>query len=218
VTTFRGVTLSQYATLKQSLRSSIPIVDTASVSDSPYLHLENQRRLRKQSYVRLDNVYETNISNLRSYSDIEFPAYHWRLDENSYHKLMGLLFLKVQDYPPTDSLRSIKKIRNARITISAPGRTATQDPENVYIPHRASQETVPRLPGHSIQTYETHHSPPYIGYDSIVQLPPPTPYRTQRRQNSTSCSISSIIIFFVCLLWLFFFYAVWRAWQKFFGS
>ncbi len=110
--------------------------------------------LRKQSYVRLDNVYETNISNLRSYNNnpvIELPAYNWRLDETSYHKLMSLLHLKANEYPPTDNFESVRKTHNvsipiyspvptttqnlqsARITIYAHGPPPTQDPQNLRV-------------------------------------------------------------------------------------
>jgi hypothetical protein len=85
--------------------------------------------------VRLDNVYETNISSLRSYDpNIELPAYNWRLDENSYHKLMTLLSLEAHNYPSTDSLRSVRKTHNASIPICAAGPTATEDLRNAYLP------------------------------------------------------------------------------------
>jgi hypothetical protein len=191
--------------------------------------------LRKQSYVRLDNVYETNISSLRSYNlEIELPAYHWRLDEKSYHKLMSLLLLEAQDYPPTDSVKSIRKARNARIPICAPGptvaqnlrntripicalgTTATQDQGNAYTPHRLSSEPVLKMPAPRIRTHQIHHSPAYVNYGSIMQLPPPTTH-TQRHHQS-SWSSRSIMTFFVCLLCLLFFYVVYRLWYEFFRS
>lgn len=122
------MTLSQYEITKESLRPSIAIVDTVNQGNSQYLHLENKTRLRKQSYVRLENVYETSISNLRSYvPEIDLPAYHLRLEKESYQKLMSLLSLDAQDYPATDTLKSARKIRNnASIPIRAPAFTKTQ--------------------------------------------------------------------------------------------
>jgi hypothetical protein len=122
------VTLSQYETTKESLRPSIAIVDTVNPGNSQYLQLENKTRLRKQSYVRLENVYETSISNLQSYvPNIDLPAYHLRLEKESYQKLMSLLSLDAQDYPATDILKSARKTRNnASIPIRAPACTKTQ--------------------------------------------------------------------------------------------
>jgi hypothetical protein len=122
------VTLLQYEITKESLRPSIPIVDSPNPGDSQYLHLENRRKLRKQSYVRLESVYETSITNLRSYApDIDVPAYDLRLDKESYQRLMALLSLDAQDYPPTTALESARKIRNStRIPISIPGPGTAQ--------------------------------------------------------------------------------------------
>jgi hypothetical protein len=130
------VTLSQYETTKESLRPSIAIVDTVNPGNSQYLHLENKTRLRKQSYVRLENVYETSISNLRSYvPDIDLPAYYLRLEMESYQKLMSLLSLDAQDYQATDMLKSARKARNnASIPIRAPSFTKTQSAPGPDVP------------------------------------------------------------------------------------
>lgn len=90
--------------------------------------------MRKQSYVRLNNVYETNISSLRAYDpNIELPAYNWRLDEKSYYKLMSVLLLEAQDYPSTKSIRSAVKPHNTVIPICAPGPTTTQNLRNARV-------------------------------------------------------------------------------------
>lgn len=212
MTTFGGLTLSSYATRRPSLPSSIPIVDTINPGDSPNLHLEREEVLRKQSYVRLDKIYKTDMSSLRSYNpDIGLPAYNWRLDEKSYRKLMSLLLLEAQDYPPTDSVKSARKTHKERIPICAPGATATQDQRNAYTPQRVSSEPVLIIPPSRIQTHQTHHSPPHGNYNTITQLPPPTTQPNRRQQSS--CSSKSTVTFFVCLLWLLFFYAVCRLWQ-----
>jgi hypothetical protein len=146
------VTLSQYETTKESLRPSIAIVNTVNPGNSQYLHLENKTRLRKQSYVRLESVYETSISNLRSYvPDIDLPAYHLRLEKESYQTLMSLLSLDAQDYPATDMLKSARKTRNnASIPIRAPAFTKTQS--------APSPDVQPYVPS-PIATQDVHNPP-----------------------------------------------------------
>jgi len=151
------------------------------------------------------------MSSLRSYNpDIQRPAYYWRLDEKSYHKLMSLLLLETQDYPPTDSVKSARKAHKERIPICAPGEIATQDQRVAYTPQRVSSEPVLIIPPPRIQTHQTHHSPPHVNYSTIMQLPPPTTQPNRRQQSP--CSSKSIVTFFVCLIWLLFFYAVYRLW------
>lgn len=152
MTTFRGVSLSQFETSKDSLRPSIAIVDKVKPGIPQYLQLEDKKRLRKQSYVRTEHVYETDISNLRSYApDNNLPAYHLRLDEESYLKLMSILSLEAQDYPATDTLKSARKTRKyASVPIHGPSTGTSQnaahpDPApNTPTTIKASNPRIPR--------------------------------------------------------------------------
>ncbi len=119
---------SKYAIIKGILPDSIPIVDTVNPGSSPNLHLERRKVLFKQSYVRLDSIYRTKLSNLRSYNNdhtIELPAYNWRLDESSYYKLMCLLNLEAQEFPSTDNVMSTRYSQNHSNAVLAPLSTRT---------------------------------------------------------------------------------------------
>jgi hypothetical protein len=150
--------------------------------------------LRKQSYVRLDNVYETNLFSLRSYDPkIDLPAHHWRLDEKSYQKLMSLLLLEPQDYPSTDSVKPLRKSHATRIPICAPSPTTTQNPQNASIPirapgPRATQDLgsahLPHTPGPITTQHLQNAYSPQRASPGLVRTAPSLRIQTHQMQYS----------------------------------
>ena len=199
----------------------------------PALQLENQKTMFKQSYVRLDHVYDAPFSVLRSYSP-NGRAYHWRLDINSYCRLAALLALEPEVYPPTNNLwetatTRLQQLANPtlvqdqgpglsfqhsvateRIPSPAPTSAAPSDVLTEYIPPTASQQQRPRTPDIWSQTDESRDSTMYPNYGPIRQLPMPTTY-TPRRQGGC-CSFATMFSFVFGLPMI---YAGWRIYRAF---
>jgi hypothetical protein len=188
---------------RRRYRQSLPILSNMD-EDPPYkaLFLEGNKPLRKQSYVRLHNIYNVPLSLLRAYPFTRSRAYHWRLDKESYNTLMTALSLKPQHYPPTNTLWETASERldpNSRELPSIAGPSSHTIPSGQSLPQKPVQYL--RMPPHP--SIEEPFLPPHIStrpaarpyfvpthnsdlpnprnYGSITSgLPLPTPCSTSR--------------------------------------
>jgi hypothetical protein len=243
VTSFWQLPLSEYRaqrTSKRKLFSSIPIInnleDNASSAEQDVLsalQLENQKTMFKQSYVRLDHIYEARLSMLRSYSPNR-RAYHWRLDMTSYCRLATLLGLEPEIYPSTSNLwetatARLQQLANPKaipdevvsptahrivapstVPSFSPSTAAPEELRTSYIPPRANQQQSTTVPRYLPRTRQTRYPNSFAHYCTTRQLPTPTTYTPRRQAGCYSFTMMISLVF-----GLITFYGAWQAYLKF---
>ncbi|EPE35912.1 hypothetical protein GLAREA_05250 [Glarea lozoyensis ATCC 20868] len=116
LTTFTDTSISKY--IKRINRNSgHPIEQSISVHHPeseavqiPQLHLE-KGKLRKQSYLRLQHVYEVKVTCLRTYNWRYSQGPKLRLREESYEALMGRLGADAEEWVETDMVASVMRLK-----------------------------------------------------------------------------------------------------------
>lgn len=198
------MSLSSYESGCKQLPFSVPIISTPNSPDSPYLHIERQKTMRKQSYVNLSNTYIAPLSILQTYEhDSRSHTYHRRLDETSYRRLMGRFNLQPEDYPQSCSLWETAPARLRQLAMPQasvthlnqnipPAPTPPQDLHMGYNKHRARKPQVPRPPCPWTQKSPTPASPSHADSRSASPLPPPFPHDSSCRESRPS--VNSIIL------------------------
>lgn len=233
VTGFGHLSLSEYRTRPRSERKvppSIPIINHSDGSSTPAesdastaLRLENRKTLYKQSYVRLDHVYNISFDLLRSYSnDMNGRAYQWRLDEVSYHRLANLLHLKPETYQPTSNLSETEAMRpqlladqgvipdhepSARFqqSVDVAGVpslvSASAAPNNFctdHIPPMANQQQGLGVSDLCSQTSFSHSD---ANYGTIRGLPTPVIHTSRRQRDFPSLAMIILTIFWLLMIY-----------------
>ena len=103
-----------------------PDSDELVDSHEVQLHLE-KGKLHKQSYLRLQHIYEVKVSSLQTLKWRNSPASKFRLSQESYVILMAKLNLKAEEYVETIMVPRV--MRQRLLVVDAVARVQTPLPQ-----------------------------------------------------------------------------------------
>ena len=116
--------------------------------------------------------------------------------------------------------------RNAPISTCGHHPAAAQNlqhtPVDIYPPGRAPSWAPQMRPNNVGSVGQDHHAilanlprlpPPHPNYSDRMQLPPPTPHRTEHHHGSRPGELAVALVFCFFVLWLFVACAGWLIWR-----
>lgn len=141
LTTFRDESMAKYLTTPHHRKISLPILDpeAPAVPSLIQLSLENGKKLKKQSYIRLQHTYEIPVSMLRQYAYKKCLAYKMRLSLESYGVLMEKFGLSPEVFELTKTLFETKDSRLNALALSI-GSSRGHHPAEAHSGHFNSEE------------------------------------------------------------------------------